>query len=96
MRYHFDWDIAKALTNYRKHGVRFREGATIFIDPRALTIVDSDHGNGEERWVTIGISDQGRVLVVCHTFREETSISATIRIYSCRKANNREIDQYTE
>ncbi len=95
MQYDFEWDPAKAQVNLRKHGIRFREAATVFRDPLALTLFDTDHSNGEERWITIGVSDIGRVLVVCHTYREETLNSAIIRLYSSRKAKKREIEQYT-
>lgn len=95
MQYDFEWDPAKAQENLGKHGVRFREAATVFRDPLALTLFDADHSNGEERWVTVGISALGRILVVCHTYRAEALTSATIRIYSSRKAEKREIDQYT-
>jgi hypothetical protein len=95
MQYDFEWDPAKARNNIRKHGVHFREAATVLRDPLALSLFDIDHSNGEERWMTIGISAIGRVLVVCHTYREETLHSTTIRIYSSRKANQQEIDQYT-
>ncbi len=94
MQYDFEWDPVKAQENFGKHGVRFREAATVFHDPLALTLYDSDHSNGEERWVTIGISDIGRILVVCHTFRKESLHTATIRIFSSRKAKKTEIDQY--
>lgn len=95
MQYDFEWDPAKAQENLRKHGVRFREAAAVFRDPLAITLFDTDHSNGEERWITIGVSDIGRVLVVCHTYREETLNSAIIRLLSSRKAKKREIEQYT-
>ena len=94
MNYNFKWDPLKALANYRKHGVRFEEAATVFKDPGAMTLFDPDHSEQEDRWITMGISGRGRLLVVCHTFMEENSSSVTIRIFSSRKATRKEAGQY--
>ena len=96
MDYNFEWDPNKERTNRRKHRVTFEEAATVFHDPRALTIYDPDHSTTEDRWITLGISSTGRLLVVCHTFREEGVDSITIRIHSSRKAVKHEIGQYGE
>jgi uncharacterized DUF497 family protein len=87
----FEWDPKKAARNLRKHRVSFREAAMVFGDVLAFTYDDSRHPHGEERYVTIGMSDQGRVLVVAHTTRGEL-----IRIISARKATRREIKAYEE
>ena len=81
----FEWDDEKASSNIKKHDVSFEEGATIFNDPLIATIPDPDHSKAEERYVSIGISVQGRLLVVIHTEREER-----IRLISCRKATSSE------
>ena len=81
----FEWDDDKALSNLRKHSVSFEEGATIFNDPMVATIADPDHSTKEERYISIGISVQDRLLVVVHTEREER-----IRLISCRKATGAE------
>ena len=94
MNYNFEWDANKARLNQEKHNVRFEEAATVFRDPMALSIYDQEHSEAEERWITIGISSKGRVLVVCHTFQKETQESATIRIFSSRKATKQENKQY--
>ena len=94
MNYNFEWDPRKARSNYRKHGIRFEEAATVFRDPRALTIFDTDHSEHEDRWITMGISKKGRLLIVCHTFIEENSDSVSIRIFSSRKATRKESDLY--
>ena len=60
----FDWDYKKAAKNLRKHQVSFLEAAWVFRDVLAYTYEDSAHSQGERRYRTIGISDQGRVLVV--------------------------------
>jgi uncharacterized DUF497 family protein len=94
MNYNFEWDPNKALSNKRKHGVSFEEAATVFLDPMALTIYDPDHSTIEDRWITLGISRTGRLLVVCHTFRDENKESVIIRIFSTRKATRQEMKQY--
>ena len=85
----FEWDDEKAISNLKKHGVSFEEGATIFNDPLIASISDPDHSKEEERYVSIGISVQGRLLVVVHTEREER-----IRLISCRKATGTERKAY--
>ena len=81
----FEWDDEKAVSNLKKHDVSFEEGATIFNDPRIATIPDPDHSKDEERFISIGVSVQNRLLVVVHTEREER-----IRLISCRKATSGE------
>lgn len=62
----FEWDDAKAIENSRKHHVSFDEAASVFDDPLLITIEDSDHSGEELRFLTIGWSTAGRLLVVCH------------------------------
>jgi len=85
----FEWDDEKASSNLKKHDVSFEEGATIFNDPLLATIVDPDHSEHEERYISMGISVQGRLLVVIHTERDER-----IRLIGCRKATNIERKTY--
>ena len=87
----FEWDRRKAARNRRKHGVSFQEAATIFADPLARTYDDPDHSTWEQRFITVGISDAGRVLIVAHADRNET-----IRIISARKTTARERRHYEE
>jgi uncharacterized protein len=94
--YNLEWDPKKALDNRDKHGVAFDEAATVFRDSKALSIFDPDHSESEDRWITIGISEKGRVLVVNHTFREESERTVTIRIISSRKATKQETKTYGE
>lgn len=96
MNYDFEWDPAKDRLNRKSHGVRFDQAAHVFRDPRAITVFDEEHSDNEDRWVTIGLSASGGLLVVCHTFRAEAGAKARIRIVSCRKAVRREINQYLE
>jgi hypothetical protein len=87
----FEWDIRKAESNLAKHGVSFEEAATVFGDPLSVTIADPDHSEGEDRFVTIGVSFQARTLVVVHADRSDT-----IRIISARPATRGERNDYEE
>jgi uncharacterized protein len=93
MQYNFEWDPNKAKVNIKKHGVSFEQVAEIFLDPLQLVIFDSEHSEAEERWVTLGKTKNGILLVVAHTF-EEHEDSATIRVISARKATIQEQRQY--
>ena len=77
-----EWDPRKARSNLRKHRVSFEEAATG---------ADPDHSVTEDRFVTFGVSERGRLLVVAHTDEEET-----IRIISARTASKRERELYEE
>ena len=87
----FEWDPEKARSNLRKHKVSFEEAATALRDPMAATGCDPDHSGGEERFVTFGVSERGRLLVVAHT--EEHDI---LRIISARVASKGERKIYEE
>lgn len=87
----FIWDSRKAQANLRKHGVSFQEAVTVLYDPMSATTPDPDHSISEFRYITFGLSNQGRVLVVSHTERGET-----IRIISARLASKRERHIYEE
>jgi uncharacterized protein len=67
-QFHFEWDPAKARQNARKHRVTFERGATVFLDPNALSLFDEQHS---ERWITLGSDQTGAVLVISHTYHEE-------------------------
>jgi hypothetical protein len=77
-----------------KHRIAFEEAASVLQNPKSMTTYDPDHSESEERWVTLGISNLGRLIVVCHTFHEQYHDSAAVRIYSARKATRREIRAY--
>ena len=96
INYDFEWDSKKARDNRDKHNVSFDEAATVFRDSRALSIFDSDHSETEERWTTMGISEKGRLLIVIHTFRQESEHTVAIRIISSRKATKQETKTYGE
>jgi len=87
----FEWDPRKAAQNLRKHGVSFQEAATIFGDPLSVTYQDPDHSTAEQRFITVGMSSVGRILLVAHADRGES-----IRITSARKATRHERKHYEE
>jgi uncharacterized DUF497 family protein len=87
----FEWDSGKASENLSKHGVSFEEAATVFRDPLSATGPDPDHSVGEERFVTFGVSTNGRLLVVGHI--EHGDI---IRIITARPAIPGERKLYEE
>ncbi len=87
----FEWNPDKATLNFEKHGVSFPEAATVFNDSLSVTFPDPDHSIGESRYVIIGLSRFGQLLVVAHTDREEK-----IRIISARKATRQEKRFYEE
>ncbi len=94
MEYTFEWDPDKARSNKEKHGIGFDEAASVLSDPRAISAFDPDHSDYEERWVTLGISQNGNLLVTCHTFQQKSEYEAVIRIFSSRKATKTESQQY--
>ena len=89
----FEWDENKNSINKVKHGVSFEEAETAFYDDDAVVINDPEHSQEEERFILLGFSAMARMLMVCHCVRGDDDV---IRIISARKANRREIDQYTE
>jgi len=93
-RYQFEWDPIKARRNLKKHGIAFERAATVFHDPEALSLFDEEHSQAEDRWITLGLDRAGTLLVVCHTYQEETETSAQIRLISARKATKNETKKY--
>lgn len=81
----FEWDLSKSELNYRKHGVSFEEAATVFNDSLSVSFPDPSHSDRESRYVMIGISRFGKLLVVAHTDRDEA-----VRIISAREATRKE------
>jgi hypothetical protein len=87
----FTWDAEKAAANLRKHTVDFHEATTVFGDPLSVSIPDVEHSVGEERWLLLGRSSIGRILVIAHTDRRNE-----IRIISARPATKDERGMYEE
>ncbi len=87
----FEWDSRKARSNRAKHDIAFEEAATVFADPLSLTIPDPDHSQREDRYVTIGSTHRGKLVVVVHTARGDN-----IRLISARLANRKERQSYEQ
>jgi uncharacterized DUF497 family protein len=87
----FKWDARKAAANLKKHGIEFHEAATVLNDTLSATYPDTDHSSVERRFLTVGTSNRGRILVVAHTEEE-----ATVRIISARRATPHERRFYEE
>ena len=86
-----EWDPVKARTNLRKHGVDFHEAGTVLDDPLSTSFPDPDHSVDEARFLTIGVSASGRILVVAHTDRGEA-----VRLINARRATPRERKFYEQ
>ena len=87
----FEWDRRKATSNLKKHGVSFEEAASAFADPLSLTIANPDHSEDDERFLLLGVSYRGHLMVVAHTENRER-----IRIISARPASALERKSYEE
>ncbi len=87
----FEWDRGKAAENLRKHKVSFHEAATVFGDSLGITAADPDHSADEGRYITIGMSNLGRLLMVAHAERGDR-----IRIISARTLTRSERRTYEE
>ena len=85
----FEWDPKKAASNTRNRGIQFADAVTVLVDDRSVNL--RDDSADEERWVTMGMDGEGRILVVVYTWRLET-----IRIISARPATEGEARRYTE
>lgn len=89
--YQFQWDEDKNQKNIVKHGVSFAEACSVFFDEEAIMFEDPEHSEEEERFLLIGMSNNARVCIVCHCFRESDTV---IRIISARKATSTEVSRY--
>jgi uncharacterized protein len=85
----FDWDEQKARSNLTKHDVSFDEATSVFDDPLFLTFADPEHSLGEQRFIIMGESAKGRLLVVAYTDRRGTR-----RLISARPATRNERKAY--
>ncbi len=88
---HFEWDDSKANANKAKHGLAFEEAMSCFYDPEQIAFYDPDHSELEDREILIGCSNQGRLLMVSYTIRDDA-----IRIISARKATKQEAEDYAK
>lgn len=90
----FEWNPAKAASNLRKHKISFDLAATVFQDPFMRSFPDKGYSGLEERWITMGYDQDGRLLVVSHTYSERDSDNIFVRIISARRATRKERHQY--
>ena len=88
----FEWDENKNQANIKKHGVDFRDACYVFADQFALNMPDDEHSDNEERWLLLGASPNGKILLVVHTAR----IGDIIRIISARRATKNEQNIYNK
>ncbi len=84
----FEWDPAKASSNFKKHGVSFEEARSVFRDEFATQFFD-EKSHDEDRFILLGMSNESRILVVSHCERGQQD-DEILRIISARKATNTE------
>ena len=87
----FEWDQQKAQSNLVKHGISFKEAQTVFDDPLYVDFYDPDHSQNENRYIIIGASLMGHILLVSYTERGNIT-----RIISARKVTKQEFKTYQE
>ncbi len=87
----FEWDEEKAAANLAKHGVSFEETKTVFDDPLFVAFYDPDHSFDEYRYIIIGESQQGRLLLISYAERADAT-----RLISAREATKGERETYEE
>jgi hypothetical protein len=87
----FEWDPNKAEINLRKHGISFQEATTVFGDPLSISVPDPDHSVYEDRYIIVGLSTTGRLLIVSYTERGEH-----IRIITARLLTPQEKKDYED
>lgn len=86
----FEWDENKAARNLSKHSVSFEEARTVFDDPLYVDFYDLDHSDDEERYLIVGHSKQGHLLIVSYTERD------LIRLISARVITPAEREAYEQ
>jgi uncharacterized DUF497 family protein len=86
-----EWDEEKAAANLEKHGVSFKEAASVFADPLYIGFYDPDHSAEEHRYLIIGTSAAGRLLIVSYTERNDV-----VRLISAREVTTTERKAYEE
>jgi uncharacterized DUF497 family protein len=87
----FEWNENKAASNLSKHEVSFEEAKTVFDDPLYVEFYDPDHSEDEERYLIVGESNRGRLLIVSYTKRGDS-----IRLISAREVTRTEREAYEE
>jgi uncharacterized DUF497 family protein len=87
----FDWNAVKAAANIKKHGVSFEEAKSVFFDDFAVQFFDQENSETEERFLMLGMSNETKLLIVCHCERDDGN---AIRVISARKATKNESKHY--
>ena len=87
----FEWNATKAAANQKKLGVSCEEAQSVFYDEFAIQFFDDENSEAEERFLMLGLSNESRVLIICHCERDAGNI---IRIISARKATKNERKHY--
>lgn len=87
----FEWDENKAARNLLKHEVSFEEAKTVFKDPLYVDFYDPDHSNEEDRYLIVGESNRGRLLILSYAQRRNS-----IRLISAREVTQAEREAYEE
>ena len=90
---HFEWDEEKNSINKKKHGITFETAKTVFYDDAAILFDDPEHSEDEDRFLIIGMSENTKVCIVSHCYRESDEV---IRIISAREATKKEAERYVE
>jgi len=91
----FEWDEVKSQSNLVKHGVSFQEASEVFSDPLHLSVLDQRFEYFEERWITVGLSNGKRLLVVANLYFDR-KLEEVVRIVSAREATKNEQRQYED
>jgi hypothetical protein len=89
----FEWDEKKNKANIKKHAVSFEEAKTIFYSEQAIVFDDPDHSRSEDRFIIVGFSSFGKLLLSCFCERCDGDI---IRIISARKLSKKESKNFTK
>jgi len=87
----FEWNPSKAISNKKKHNVSFEEAQSVFYDDFGIQFYDEENSETEDRFLMLGLSNESKLLLVCHCEKEEGNI---IRIISARKATKNESKLY--
>lgn len=95
-QYQFEWDEIKATANVSKHGIPFELATTVFADPGLLTVADLEHSAIQERWFSIGLASDGKMLSVVYLWAESERPITKVRLISAHRATPTEIRQYEE
>ena len=90
----FEWDAAKARTNFAKHGIAFEVAESVWDDPFYVVVHDRVE-RGEDRWHAIGMVGAVVILVVVDAYPDPDD-ARRIRIIGARKATRLERKGYEQ